>query len=90
MNLHASKCDATPVTRARSEPTCRKEDGFTVLVILILMSLMLVFMASNVTVLRHLHQQIKAVEKRQLNRLALSATNQPPTAASNMNSAATP
>lgn len=66
MNLHVSKCNAAPVTCALSEPRRRKEDGFAVLVILILMSLMLVFLASNAIVLRHLHQQIKLVEKRQL------------------------
>jgi len=52
-----------------------KEDGFAVLVIFVLLTIMVVFVTSNALVLRHLHQEIKLVEKRQLKKFEAAPAN---------------
>jgi len=52
-----------------------KENGFAVLVVFILMSIMVVFVTSNALVLHHLHQEIKLVEKRQLKKFEAAPAN---------------
>lgn len=54
--------------------------GFAVLVLLVLLSIMLLLVAGNTRTVNLLRQEIKLVEKRQVERLAFGATNQPPAA----------
>jgi hypothetical protein len=51
--------------------------GFAVLVIFVLLTIMVVFVTSNALVLRHLHQEIKLVEKRQVKKYEAAPANSP-------------
>ena len=58
----------------------RKEDGIAVIAIIALLSILLIFVAGNLRMLHLLHNDLKLVEQRQTNRLAIAGirTNIPP------------
>ena len=58
-----------------SRRLCQGRDGSAVLVILILLCIMVVFVAANTATLNWLRREVKVVEKRQTQRLALASTN---------------
>jgi len=54
----------------------QSQGGSAVLVILILLCMMVIFVLANTATLNWLTQEVKLVDKRQTQRLALAATNQ--------------
>ena len=58
-----------------SRPRCRNERGFfAVIVMITLLAIMLIYIASNTHVLGELHQQLRLVEQKQLQRTVGSQT----------------
>jgi hypothetical protein len=61
--------------RARSARPAN-QGGFAVIVILILLCIMLIFVMANTATVNWLGAQVNAVDKHQIQRLALASTNQ--------------
>ncbi len=69
-------------SRDRRSRTGRHERGSAVVVSLILTSILIIFVASNVRNLRQLQREIREIDRRQERRLQTGGTtNQPPPAA---------
>ncbi|MHB8523166.1 MAG: hypothetical protein ACYDH9_20770 [Limisphaerales bacterium] len=66
------------LTPPRSHRPLASDRGFAVLVLLVLLSIMLLLVAGNTRTVNLLRQELKLVEKRQVERLAIGATNRPP------------
>lgn len=49
--------------------------GFTVLVVLVLMAIVLIYIGANIRSLHQLNREMKLVERRQVQRLKLQTTN---------------
>lgn len=77
MNLRPFSSDTTLGRPASSWPRRGGESGFAVLVIFVLLTIMVVYVTSNALVLRHLHQEIRLVEKRQLKKYEAAPANSP-------------
>ncbi len=58
--------------------------GSAVLMLIVLLGLMVMLVAANTVTLNGLRQEVRLVEKRQTDRLAVSATNSPPPATANI------
>jgi len=49
--------------------------GFTVLIVLVLMAIVLIYIGANVRSLHQLNREMKLIERRQVQRLKLQTTN---------------
>ena len=56
-------------------PGCRRQSGSAVFIFLTLLAIMVILVAANSRALLDLHQQIKLLEHRQIERLNASQTN---------------
>ena len=63
-------------------PNRRRQNGSTVLVLITLLTIMVMLATANSKALFHLHQEIKLLEKKQVERLNASQTNTVAVAAS--------
>jgi hypothetical protein len=75
MKIAITRNSVFPVGRGNVRPGRRQEQGFAVLVVFILMTLMFGLIIQSGLVLRGLHQELRLLEKRQIMKYQLLATN---------------